>query len=282
MRAFSLALDSPRVTHAPSPQLSFAPPAHEKFVAEALALAESTSAPRAPRAWRPPQLQLPPSNSELTTTAMSAAVVASGGGGRRPRQQRTDADYHALLTSAGLQVRVKRTGGGYCDQPYTADELLERAAQLGDEVQRLTAERDEYGTTLRDERAARAEAELAMAIQQGACLKPGKARLLAKRLADLALNLAPISPPPPTAGPWGGFAGASQAVVPMGLPVLLHAHAPALSPPAMVTAMELGLADPALQLEALDWRRLAQAYERAETLRETREILIEHSISKQV
>ena len=130
----------------------------------------------------------------------------------------------------------------------------------------------------------RAEAELAMAIQQGACLKPGKARLLAKRLADLALNLAPISPPPPTAGPWGGFAGASQAVVPMGLPVLLHAHAPALSPPAMVTAMEpeLGLDDPALQLEALDWRRLAQAYERAETLRETREILIEHSISKQV
>ena len=90
--------------------------------------------------------------------------------------------------------------------------------------------------------------------------------------------------PARTAGPWGGFAGASQAVVPMGLPVLLHAHAPALSPPAMVTAMEpeLGLDDPALQLEALDWRRLAQAYERAETLRETREILIEHSISKQV
>ena len=176
MRAFSLALDSPRVTHAPSPQLSFAPPAHEKFVAEALALAESTSAPRAPRAWRPPQLQLPPSNSELTTTATSAAVVASGGGGRRPRQQRTEADYHTLLTSAGLQVRVKRTGGGYCDQPYTADELLERAAQLGDEVQRLTAERDEYGTTLRDERAARAEAELAGGSHQAQLAKLGMER----------------------------------------------------------------------------------------------------------
>jgi hypothetical protein len=169
-------LDSPRVTHAPSPQLTFAPPSHEKFGAEALAIAESTSAPRAPRAWRPPQLQLPPSNSELTTTATSAAVVASGGGGRRPRQQRTEADYHTLLTSAGLQVRVKRTGGGYCDQPYTADELLERAAQLGDEVQRLTAERDEYGTTLRDERAARAEAELAGGSHQAQLAKLGMER----------------------------------------------------------------------------------------------------------
>ena len=133
----------------------------------------------------------------------------------------------------------------------------------------------------------RAEAELALAIQHGACLKPGKARLLAKRLADLALNLAPISPPPPTADPWAGYAGAgyagagyagagyagaSPAVVPMGLPVL-HAHAPVLSPPALVTATELGLADPALPLEAMDWRRLAQAYERAETLAETRGVL---------
>ena len=138
----------------------------------------------------------------------------------------------------------------------------------------------------------RAEAELALAIQHGACLKPGKARLLAKRLADLALNLAPISPPPPTADQWAGYAGAgyagagyagagcagagyagaSPAVVPMGLPVL-HAHAPVLSPPALVTATELGLADPALPLEAMDWRRLAQAYERAETLAETRGVL---------
>jgi hypothetical protein len=143
----------------------------------------------------------------------------------------------------------------------------------------------------------RAEAELALAIQRGACLKPGKARLLAKRLADLALNLAPISPPPPTADQWAGYAGAgyagagyagsgyagsgyagagyagaSPAVVPMGLPVL-HAHAPVLSPPALVTATELGLADPALPLEAIDWRRLAQAYERAETLAETRGVL---------
>jgi hypothetical protein len=138
----------------------------------------------------------------------------------------------------------------------------------------------------------RAEAELALAIQRGACLKPGKARLLAKRLADLALNLAPISPPPPTADQWAGYAGAgyagagyagagcagagyagaSPAVVPMGLPVL-HAHAPVLSPPALVTATELGLADPALPLEAMDWRRLAQAYERAETLAETRGVL---------
>ena len=194
MRAFSLALDSPRVTHAPSPQLSFAPPAHEKFVAEALALAESTSAPRAPRAWRPPQLQLPPSNSELTTTAMSAAVVASGGGGRRPRQQRTEADYHALLTSAGLQVRVKRTGGGYCDQPYTADELLERAAQLGDEVQRLTAERDEYGTTLRDERAARAEAELAGGSHQAQLAKLGlERRAMLDMLREAATDKAAAS-----------------------------------------------------------------------------------------
>jgi len=133
----------------------------------------------------------------------------------------------------------------------------------------------------------RAESELALAIQHGACLKPGKARLLAKRLADLALNLAPISPPPPTADQWAGYAGAgyagagyagagyagaSPAVVPMGLPVL-HAHAPVLSPPALVTATELGLADPALPLEAMDWRRLAQAYERAETLAETRGVL---------
>ena len=123
----------------------------------------------------------------------------------------------------------------------------------------------------------RAEAELALAIQRGACLKPGKARLLAKRLADLALNLAPISPAPPTADPWAGYAGAgyagaSPAVVPMGLPVL-HAHAPVLSPPVLVTATELGLADPALPLEAMDWRRLAQAYERAETLAETRGVL---------
>ena len=133
----------------------------------------------------------------------------------------------------------------------------------------------------------RAEAELALAIQRGACLKPGKARLLAKRLADLALNLAPISPAPPTADQWAGYAGAgyagagyagagyagaSPAVVPMGLPVL-HAHAPVLSPPALVTATELGLADPALPLEAMDWRRLAQAYERAETLAETRGVL---------
>lgn len=128
----------------------------------------------------------------------------------------------------------------------------------------------------------RAETELAIAIQHGARLKPGKARLLAKRLADLALNLAPISTPPPTAGPWAGYAGAgyagagyagaSPAVVPMGLPVL-HAHAPVLSPPALDTATELGLADPALPLEAMDWRRLAQAYERAETLAETRGVL---------
>jgi len=133
----------------------------------------------------------------------------------------------------------------------------------------------------------RAEAELALAIQHGACLKPGKARLLAKRLADLALNLAPISPAPPMADPWAGYAGAgyagagyagagyagaSPAVVPMGLPVL-HAHAPVLSPPVLVTATELGLADPALPLEAMDWRRLAQAYERAETLAETRGVL---------
>ena len=66
--------------------------------------------------------------------------------------------------------------------------------------------------------------------------------------------------------------GASPAVVPMGLPVL-HAHAPVLSPPVLVTATELGLADPALPLEAMDWRRLAQAYERAETLAETRGVL---------
>jgi len=42
----------------------------------------------------------------------------------------------ALLQSAGLQVRVVRTGGGFRDDPYTADELLERAAQLGEQLRR--------------------------------------------------------------------------------------------------------------------------------------------------
>ena len=58
----------------------------------------------------------------------------------------------ALLQSAGLQVRVVRTGGGFRDDPYTADELLERAAQLGEQ--------------LRNEQTARMDADKFIAAQK--------------------------------------------------------------------------------------------------------------------
>ena len=174
----SIMVDSPRISlsegFAPSPQLHpHASPQlspHDPFepdVVGPLPLAEG--APRAPRAWRPPPLSVP---AVPNTGAPNTSLVgANGGGDRRRPQQRSEAEYHALLQSAGLQVRVKRTGGGYRDQPYTADELLERAAQLGEQVRVLTAEKDEQMATLREERAARAEAELAGGTHQSQLAK---------------------------------------------------------------------------------------------------------------
>jgi len=118
----------------------------------------------------PIQLELPSNPTVSASTASSVVQHAARGAPLadhyhpsrvlRHSHRRVD-DYHALLQSAGLQVRVVRTGGGYKDQPYTADELLERAAELGKQLRQLTADRDEYMAILHDERAARIEVERA-------------------------------------------------------------------------------------------------------------------------
>lgn len=53
-----------------------------------------------------------------------------------------DSETARLLAAAGLQTRVKRVGGGYREVPYTAAELLEVAASLGDQLRATAAERD--------------------------------------------------------------------------------------------------------------------------------------------
>ena len=93
-------------------------------------------------------------NKRPTADAMSAPSPSIGASAAHSCGEESFTDDCAEELAQSLLTRV-----GSREQPYTSDELLVRAAQLGEEVRRLTAESFERAMTQRGERAALEEAE---------------------------------------------------------------------------------------------------------------------------
>ena len=138
------------------------PSSSSRYARAPLSWGEQHGAPRAPAA-----VHTPASTPIASTPRAWQTTDEQWRGDSRRRVQRTDAEYTALLERAGLQPRTVRTGGGFKDQPFSADELLEHAAKLGDELRRRLASEEA-------ERASRVASEEALR-RQAAKLKAGEA-----------------------------------------------------------------------------------------------------------
>ena len=97
----------------------------------------------------------------------------------------TDPSWNAThleqLRAAGLELRTARTGGGYRERPYSASELLNVAAGLGDEVRRLNGLLERAGFALQE-----TNAESAGRDEELARLNRDNADLVQLRVDDAA------------------------------------------------------------------------------------------------
>lgn len=223
-------------------------------------------------------------------TPEAAASVGSAAGGASGCHTSLHASLHATRHASRHASCV--AGGDEPPRPSDAAGRAQLSATIGSLIEGLRLGAGETAHALEAARRwceqqgyddssevveVRAEAELVAAL----ALKPGKARLLTKRLASRlakwpaelpaagqAAGQAASDSPTQVGGaaswlgagaaePWQATVcrdGVGWEPVPMGLPVLMTAPMHAAAPPMMT----------------MDWQRLAQAYERAEALAEAR------------